>query len=232
MRTVADADLVDRLAALSNLAGIPRDELEWLVAHAELEVHEAGAVVAPMGVPIEKLWIFLSGHIAIRVDRGAGPRRVTEWRTGDVSGMLPYSRMTGSPGDNHVEETAELLAVHQEHFPEMVHRCPTFTAHTVHTMLDRARNFNASDLHDEKMISLGKLAAGLAHELNNPASAVVRGAKLLLASLAEADAASRALGAAGLAGDLRDRIEQIRSACLARPVDAVLSPVQLANREE
>jgi aminoglycoside phosphotransferase len=67
------------------------------VAHGEVEVHEAGTVVAPKGVPIEKLWIVLSGHMAIRVDRGAGPRRVTEWRTGDVSGMLPYSRMTGPP---------------------------------------------------------------------------------------------------------------------------------------
>ena len=229
---MADADLVDRLAALSNLAGIPRDELEWLVAHSHLEVYEAGAVVAPKGDPIENLWIVLSGHITIRVDRGAGPRRVTEWRAGDVTGTLPYSRMTVSPGNNYVDKTTEILAIHQEHFPAMAHRCPVFTAHTVHSMLDRARDFNTSDLHDDKMISLGKLAAGLAHELNNPASAVVRGAKLLLTSLAEADAASQALGAAGLAENLSDMIEQIRSASLARPVDTVLSPIQLANRED
>ena len=229
---MADADLVDRLAALSGLAEIPRDELEWLVEHGRVEVFEVGSIVAPKGVPIEKLWIVLSGHMAIRVDRGAGPRRVTEWRTGDVSGMLPYSRMTGPPGDNFVEEKAELLGIHQEHFPEMVHRCPTFAAHTVHTMLDRARNFNTSDLQDEKMISLGRLAAGLAHELNNPASAVVRGAKLLRASLREADAASQALGQADVGDDLCERMEQVRSASLAKPVDAVLSPIQLANRED
>ncbi|MGB5998960.1 MAG: hypothetical protein WBI00_00610, partial [Thermoanaerobaculia bacterium] len=192
------ADLVDRLAMLPNLAGIPREELEWLAAHGNLDLHPAGLVMAPKGKRIESLWVILSGHISVRVDRGIGPRRVIGWRTGEVTGMLPYSRMTGPPGDNFLEEESELLEIHEQHFPEMIHRCPAFTAYTVHLMLDRARRFNASDLQDEKMISLGKLAAGMAHELNNPASATVRGANLLLVALDEADAASRALGAAGL----------------------------------
>jgi signal transduction histidine kinase len=224
--------LVDRLAALSRLDGIPREELEWLVAHGHLEVREAGTVLAPKGKRVEKLWVILSGHVAVQVDRGAGPRRVTEWRTGDVSGMLPYSRMTGPPGDNYLEEESELLAIHEDHFPEMVHRCPAFAAYTVHSMLDRARSFNASDLQDEKMISLGKLAAGLAHEINNPASATVRGAKQLLVGLAQADAASRALGAARLSDDVLEAIEQVRSACLAQPAGTVLSAVQQAERED
>jgi signal transduction histidine kinase len=229
---MTNAVLVDRLAVLHNLDGIPREELEWLVALGHLEVYEAGTVIAPKGKRVDRLWIILSGHVAVQVDRGAGPRRVTEWRTGDVCGMLPYSRMTGPPGDNYLEARSKLLAIHEEHFPEMIHRCPMFTAYTVHSMLDRARSFNASDLQDEKMISLGKLAAGLAHEINNPASAMVRGAKQLLAGLAEANAASRALGTAGLTDDLFDSIEQVRSACLAQPVGTVLSPIQQADWED
>ncbi len=229
---MADANLVDRLAALPKLAGIPREELSWLVAHGDLEVREAGWVVAPKGKRIEKLWILLSGQIAVRVDRGAGPRLVMEWHTGDVGGMLPYSRMTGPPGDNFLEERSELLVVHERHFPEMIHRCPTFTALTVHIMLDRARSFNTSDLQDDKMISLGRLAAGLAHELNNPASATVRGAKLLLAGLAEADGASRALGAAGVTPEQLASIERTRAACLETPGGTVRSPIQQADRED
>ena len=164
-KPIPTADLVDRLAALPNLAGIPREELEWLAAHGNFELREAGRVVAPKGKQIENLWVILSGHISARVDRGAGPRRVIGWRTGEVTGMLPYSRMKAPPGDIFVEEAIELLTIHEKHFPEMVHRCPAFTGHTVHLMLDRTRRFNASDLQEEKMISRGKLPSGLTHEL-------------------------------------------------------------------
>ena len=224
--------LVNRLAGLPNLAEIPDSELEWLVAHGELEHREAGRVMAPMGRRIEKMWIILSGHISVHVDRGTGPRRVIDWRTGEVTGMLPYSRMTGPPGDNFIEEPSELLTIHEKHFPEMIHRCPKFSARCVHLMLDRARRFNASDLQEEKMISLGKLAAGLAHELNNPASATVRSAKLLLETLEEADEASQALGAAGMSKELRDSVKRTLAACLTERGGQVRSPIERADRED
>lgn len=225
-------DLVNRLANLPHFDEIPLKELEWLVAHGRFVTREAGSVFAPKGKPIGWLWIILDGHVSIEVDRGIGPKRVIDWRTGDVSGMLPYSRMTSPPGDNYIEVKSEFLTVNVEHFPEMIHQCPKFTAYTVHTMLDRARSFNASDLQDEKMVSLGKLAAGLAHEINNPAAAVVRGAKQLLVSLADIDVASRSFGAANLTDDVFNSIEQLRSACLLKPTDISLSPIQQADRED
>jgi signal transduction histidine kinase len=229
---MADADIVDRLASLSTMARLPREELEWLTTHGQIGVWEAGAVLAPKGRRIENLWILLSGHVVIRVDRGAGPRQVMEWRTGDVGGLLPYSRMTGPPGDSYLDEKTEILLIQEKYFPEMIHKCPEFTALTVHTMLDRARAFNTSDLQDEKMISLGKLAAGLAHELNNPASATVRSAKLLLAGLSQADSAARALGKASLTDAMMEAVERTRDICLAEPVDAVISPIEQADRED
>jgi signal transduction histidine kinase len=227
-----DTDLVDRLAALHSLSRIPRAEVEWLAAHGETRTYEAGSLVAPKGMRIETLWLLLSGHVAISVDRGAGPRLAMEWHTGDIGGLLPYSRMKGPPGDSYSVERSEVLLIYERHFPELINRCPVFAGHTVHLMVDRARSFNTSDLQDEKMISLGKLAAGLAHELNNPASAAMRGAKLLLAGLAGADAASRALGAAGLTPAQMAAIEKTRGACLGKPVGNVHSAIERADRED
>jgi len=224
--------LVQRLAGLPSLAAIPRAELEWLAAHGELEQLDAGTVVAPVGERIEKLWILLSGRITVGVDRGAGLRRVMTWQTGEVSGILPWSRMTEPPGDNYTEAPTELVTVHESHFPEMVRECPVFTGYTVHMMLDRARSFTASDLHDEKMVSLGKLAAGLAHELNNPASATARGAHLLRRTLAEVDGAARVLRRKPAGADLFDVLEALRSACAHDPGAGTASPIEQADRED
>jgi signal transduction histidine kinase len=225
-------NLVDRLAALPSLSSLPRDELEWLATRGQLESHEAGTVIAPKGEPIHKLWVILSGQVAVRVDRGTGPRVVVGWGAGEVTGMLPYSRMKSSPGNNRVDVNAEVLAIHTDQFPEMINRCPRFTAYTVHLMLDRARSFKTSDLQDEKMISLGKLSAGLAHELNNPASAIVRSAKQLGAGLAEMEAAARALGSRGLDDAALEVIDRARSAGFGDSDAVVLSPMELADRED
>jgi len=229
---MTDVNLLDRLAGLPNIGEIPHEELKWLVSHGQFEIHNVGTVLGPKDIPLKKLWIIFSGCIAVRVDRGAGPKLVIEWRSGDVSGMLPYSRMIAPPGNNYVAEKCELLSINTVDFKEMIHLCPKFTAYTVHLMLDRARSFKSSDLQDEKLISLGKLAAGLAHALNNPASAVLSGAKMLLHELDKADIASRKFGATKLTDAQLNIIEKIRSIGFQKTNAKTLSPLERTNRED
>jgi signal transduction histidine kinase len=82
------------------------------------------------------------------------------------------------------------------------------------------------------MISLGRLSAGLAHELNNPASAIERSAALLGSQLGDVEQAARALAAAGLSDAQFDAIDAVRNACAAAPVSGVRSPIEHAEREE
>src|SRR4029453_4817611 len=102
----------------------------------------------------------------------------------------------------------------------------------VHKMIDRAKIFTSSDLHDEKMVSLGKLSAGLAHELNNPVSAIERTAALLQDRLEEAEQAARSLGALRLTAEELAAIDAVRTSCLSVTAPGVLSPIQQAERED
>jgi signal transduction histidine kinase len=228
---VASTDLIERLQAHRTLGGAPREELAWLVAHATLRHYRTEDLLSQTGLPVTGLFVILTGRIAIFVDRGAGRHKVMEWRAGDVTGVLPYSRLVNSPGDSIAQEPTEVLAVDRDLLPAMIQECHEITSILVHTMLDRARVFTSSGLHDEKMISLGKLSAGLAHELNNPASAIERSATLLEDRLDEADRATRALGASRLTDAQFTAVDAVRAACLAKSVRGVLSPIQQAERE-
>lgn len=171
---MTEIDLLERLAEHKTLGAAPREELTWLAAHGRLRALRVGEFLSTKGVPVEGLHVLLSGHVTHSVDRGSGPVKVMEWRGGDVTGVLPYSRLVTPPGNSIVQEPTEILSLDRSLLPELTHECYEITAILVRAMLDRARQFTSSDLMNEKMVSLGKLSAGLAHELNNPASAIER----------------------------------------------------------
>ena len=116
---MADAALVDRLANVRALKGVPRAELEWLADHGKIEPHAAGEVFRPKDYPIPGLAIMLSGAIAIHVDRMGIQRRIMQWHGGDITGLLPYSRMVVPPGDSVIHEDSVLFTVDKEHFREL-----------------------------------------------------------------------------------------------------------------
>ena len=226
------ASLVDRLAAHKMLAGVPRAELEWLAAHGEFISFAPGEIADRKGRPIERMIVQLSGTATLFVERGTGRRFVIETHGGDIAGKMPFSRISMPPSDVVVTEAVEALALHGDQFPAMIRECPVLIETLVHSMLDRARTMQSASMNDDKMAALGRLAAGLAHELNNPASAAARSAKLLNEALTEAHEASHALGAAHLSDEQRALIATMSARSLIPTKSGVFSAIERSDRED
>ena len=227
-----DASIVERLAAHKTLGGVPRHELEWLAAHGRVHSYDVGGVIVPPGESVVDMVIIFEGHATIYIDRGSGRRKFMEWRGGDVTGLLPYSRMVRAPGASVIEEPSVGLLINKDCFSEMIRECPHVTEILVHIMIDRARQFTSTDWQDEKMMSLGKLAAGLAHELNNPASAVARASKSLEEGLTELEDAGYALGAMHLSDDVYEEVERLRAGSVMSRSTGVYSAIEASDRED
>ena len=227
---MADPELVDRLSNLKILKNVPRTELEWLVDHGRIEKWEAGKIFRPHDKELPGLALVLTGSLAIHVERMGIHRRIMQWHDGDLTGTLPYSRMVNPPGDTVVHEDVEVFTIDKEHFRDITRHCPEFTAVCVHTMLDRARHFTGRDFQDEKMASLGKMSAGLAHELNNPAAAAGRSAKRLAEQKNEAEDSARALFSAHLSEQQLTALDDARTYCMVMPPAFLDTPLDRADR--
>jgi signal transduction histidine kinase len=225
-------DLMARLAQHRALGQAPVEEHAWLIAHGELRKYAAGDVVTRKGDQAITMMVLLAGHVVIRMDGGAGAHKIFEWKAGDVGGTVPYSRRASPPNDAVAEEDSEFLHIAREHFPEMIRACPSVTTTLVHIMLDRARTFTSSGLRDEKLISLGKLASGIAHELNNPSSAVLRSAKMLVESLRASEEAARRVNAAHLSDEQLAAIDAVRDQCVDIRQTGTFSVMARADRED
>ena len=230
--TPSTSELIERLAAHRMLGGAPRAELEWLVTHGAFVQFETGEIVSRKDEAVDYMVIQLTGRTSAVLDRGSGMRYALETRGGDVSALLPFSRLRTSLGDVVVDEATDAIVVHRDQFPEMIRACPIVIETLVHYMLDRSRVLAATTMQDDKMMAMGRIAAGLAHELNNPASAAARSAKMLHDAMVEARDAWRVLCSAPLTSVEREQVETLAERSLIPPTTGVFSAIERSDREE
>ncbi|MGH9474030.1 MAG: Crp/Fnr family transcriptional regulator, partial [Terriglobales bacterium] len=151
-------------------ADLPEDQLDWLAERFEEVRLEPGAVFMRPGDPVEHLVVLIEGELRWhRNDMPDGPSFTS--RAIQVTGLLPYSRLTRAEGTGRAILPSRTLRLHKDHFPEMLRLMPELGRRLVALMSDRIREMTRLETQHEKLMALGKLSAGLAHELNNPASA-------------------------------------------------------------
>src|SRR5947199_1630600 len=162
------------LRRVSLLADLAEAEIGWLAEHAE-EIHLAdGEVTSREGEPAERMSIVLAGELMGRRERGAEAARIFIARAGEITDLLPFSRMRVWPSTVRAVGPTRLAAIPAARFAEMLAAIPVLEPRLIGVMTDRARETPRVEQQNEKLLALGKLSAGLAHELNNPASALGR----------------------------------------------------------
>jgi len=165
------------------LKDVPEDQLQWLIDQSDCLEYPDGELLSEPGNPIAGTHFIISGKMRIYIPIGGVKRELGDFKPGSITGYMPYSRATTSTGYARTIGDTQILTFPIGKIQEMIKNHFELTQALVHVMTNRVRTFTALQQQNEKMLALGKLSAGLTHELNNPASAIVRDSESLLKHL-------------------------------------------------
>jgi signal transduction histidine kinase len=196
-----------RVPAFANL---PEDQIAWFVSQSE-EVHlAAGETYVRQGDPADWMFVILEGQYQWRGEFG-GETVVLAGKAGDVTGVLPFSRMKQFTVTGRAVTDGRILRFPTSLFSELVQKMPELTKRLVGLLSDRIREATRFEQQRDRLASLGKLSAGLAHELNNPASAAKRATSQLRDMLRKIKSASLELGRRDLSSAQKAEIERMEA---------------------
>jgi signal transduction histidine kinase len=176
--------------------------------------------------------VLLAGETRGQQEHSIGDGRTYSVRAPSVTGMLPYSRLTHIPITVRAMTPATIAFLPSSEFPEMLDRMPSLRSKLVGVLADRIRETTRTDQQREKLMALGRLSAGLAHELNNPAAAVRSAARSLREVVGTLRNAGVRLDRRELPLDDRIFLAQIESDWLKNYPPRALDPLERSDREE
>lgn len=213
----------EELLRVPAFAGLPDDQIDWFLAQCTEVLLKAGDVYLRQGDPADFMFVVLDGELQARGELG-GETIVVPTLPGTVTGILPFSRLKEFSLTGRAVKDSRILRFPASLFPELVQKMPELVRRLVELMSDRIRETTRIEQQRDRLVALGKLSAGLAHELNNPASAAKRATGQLRSILNRIRDASHDLGRRDLTTQQKAEIERMEAAIVhydGVPVDAL-----------
>ncbi|MCL5998746.1 MAG: cyclic nucleotide-binding domain-containing protein [Chloroflexi bacterium] len=220
------------LRQLPLFAGLPEDDLERLYNMAETVQVPAGTLLIEEGAMGDSLYIVLSGEFEVTKHSAQEEVVLATLGVGEVVGEMALLEQTPRSASVRALQESSVLKVSQWSFQELVCTSPATMLAILRTVTSRLRSTEAMLRQSEKMAELGKLAAGLAHELNNPAAAARRSTLQMTDSLTHWLSLASKIGAMQLDTTQTARINELRQGVSVRARQtAELDPITRSDRE-
>jgi len=221
---------ISELQRIPVFVDLPEDQLEWFIGQAEELNFKAGATLITPSEPADAMFVLVEGQLQARGDLG-GETVIITVEAGQVTGRLPFSRMKTFTFGARALTDCRILRYPESKFHDLVQKMPELTQRLVGMMTDRVRETTRREQQRDRLAALGKLSAGLAHELNNPASAAKRAASQLRAILQKIRDAAHELGRRELTATQKAEIEKLE-ACIIQHKDPPPDTLALSDLEE
>jgi signal transduction histidine kinase len=220
----------EELQNVPAFAELPDDQLEWFLSQSK-ELHlTAGETYSRQGDPADAMFVILEGELQGRGEF-AGETFIFTTKAGEITGVLPFSRMKTFTVSGRALTDSRALRFPRSQFQELVQKMPELTQRLVGMMSDRIRETTRVEQQRDRLVGLGKLSAGLAHELNNPASAAKRAAGLLREVFKRIKEASLELGRRNLTPSQRAEIEKLEASFI-QPTDVPPDALTVSDLED
>ncbi|HEY9847337.1 MAG TPA: ATP-binding protein, partial [Candidatus Caenarcaniphilales bacterium] len=183
------------------------------------------------GDPTYHFYVVLEGQIRVTKQVGAEEQVLTIHQPGEFTGDI--SMLTGRPASatGKAIGKARVLQIEPEDFQQIMTECSAGTQVILTAIAGRAQDVEGQLRQQEKLAALGRLSAGLAHELNNPAAAGHRAAKQLREALTNVQSRTLSLQDQDFSDDQRQMLMVLQQEAMACKTSA-LNPLEQSDREE
>ena len=196
-------------------ADLPNEQIAWFISQSQELNLKPDDVYVHQGDPADAMYVVLEGQLQVRGELSGGLVTFTI-QPGEITGVLPFSRMKQVPVTGRALTASRILRFPALLFPDLVQKMPELAGRLVGMMSDRIRETTRIEQQRDRLAALGKLSAGLAHELNNPASAAKRAVSQLRAVLKQIKDASHELGARDLTSAQKAEIDKLEASFIQK----------------